>query len=382
MTGVFSNNLETKILADTGKNGCFENLIYAIDNHNTREVLRLLQAGCNVNEQIPNNPYEYLSPITCAVSKCDSSMLAILLRHGADPNLQVGDYYTPFTKAIRSCPLAVVKLLYKYGGDVNPPATASVYSSRGISPLYIAIKAGRSDVALFLMKKGANFTQAPIENYGTLLNAALNYQLLNVAKYMLDHGADINTQFSEPYGDCITCPENITVAHSVTIPYSGDAYANRALDLLLRFKPDLTIVNIQGFTPLDFACFGKNIHLVDELIKHGAKLDVKEHPALHCAAMFSNFIMTEHLLSIGANPNQQDIAGNTPLLININCCGDGFQDLINFEDRIKTITLLINAGADPTIRNLAGDSFLDVLKQGQNFEVEKVLIRKGILKNN
>ena len=378
---ILSLEVTNLLKPDTAKTECVKNLIAAIDKLNKEETTRILEEGCDVNWPVTSAHYEYFCPMTCAVSKCDSSLISILLAHGADPNINLGHYYTPIQYAITNCSLSIVKLLLGYMRDVNFLFPDPVHGYQN-SPLNFAIISKRADVAKYLIENGASINQDSNPAYETSLSLAMRSRLIDIMKELLDHGADINAKFSEGYEDCLPCPEQITVLHEVTkmLRYEDEQYINRVVDLLLSYKPDLNAVNEEGFTPLGFACFKKNTQLVDKLIKNGASPYSGNYPALNCAAFFSNYEMTKHLLGLKVNPNQQDWEGNTPLLANIYCCGDGFGDGITEENRVKTLTALINAGADPSIKNFRGESFMHVLKRVNLPQIEKLLNKKGLLK--
>lgn len=63
----------------------------------------------------------------------------------------------------------------------------------------------------------------------------------------------------------------------------------------------------------------------------------------------------KYLLEKGANPNVQDFQGSTPLFV------------ANFADNKETIKLLIDSGADTTIRNNSGKLYYE-FKTGEYFK--------------
>jgi ankyrin repeat protein len=149
---------------------------------------RLLEAGADVNEGKPQPPADAparalgsedlyhaceFSDVTCLrllleagphrgrVSYALARMLdyenpagvALLLQHGADPNLRVAWLHdrTHLHRAVAyGRGLAIIRMLVQAGGDPNAA------DDRGVTPLGYAIRQGRDDVAAMLREAGAD----------------------------------------------------------------------------------------------------------------------------------------------------------------------------------------------------------------------------------
>jgi uncharacterized protein len=74
----------------------------------------LIQAGADVNAQA-RNPMQ-VAAIHAAVAAKDARGVEILLRNGADPNLQQQQGVTPMQAAIANTDSAIIQLLTAYGG--------------------------------------------------------------------------------------------------------------------------------------------------------------------------------------------------------------------------------------------------------------------------
>ena len=77
-------------------------------------VQALIDAGADVNVQA-RNPMK-VAAIHAAVSAKDARIVEILLRNGADPNLQQQEGYTPMQAAIANKDRANIDLLKAHGG--------------------------------------------------------------------------------------------------------------------------------------------------------------------------------------------------------------------------------------------------------------------------
>ena len=106
---------------------------------------------------------------------------------------------------------------------------------------------------------------------------------------------------------------------------------------------------------LNAALYG-NQELVDWLIEKGADInhsDRNGYTALHFAAQEAHTEVLKYLLKHNANPNVQDIHGNTPAVAAIVNWGGGK----NFD----TLKALVDAKADLTLKNKAGRAAIDII---------------------
>lgn len=139
-------------------------------------------------------------------------------------------------------------------------------------------------------------------------------------------------------------------------------------------------------TQLHLACKDGNVELVNELLDLGVEInkqDVDGNTALHIA---KNIQIVEMLIAAGGNPNLQDYrSGFNPLLDSMVWWNtDKYNLLVPISDlNIKSsfgftalmfsaihhslddIKLLLDAGADPYIRNYEGMDFYDFLLEDE-----------------
>lgn len=201
---------------------------------------------------------------------------------------------------------------------------------------------------------------------------------------LIDAGADVN--------QLRTCSDNaqLPLIQVLALPLEMNAMveiANQAVDYALESGEEmceLPTMNPQpckNITTEDvrevkrnireaFAAEQKRIvpymmNMIELLVKHGAdinKQDVRKTTALHHAAEIPQDITLKplkYLIENGANINAQDINGNTPLFIAY---------AVNNPEAVK---LLLNAGADITIRNNNGLLYNEVTGHRKRVYVDK-----------
>ena len=147
---------------------------------------------------------------------------------------------------------AVKYLIVKLKANPN----AMVVSSTSDSALHIAVKKGYSDIALYLIKKGANVNAV---NYSGQqpLQCAIQSDSLELTKALLKAGAKIDNK------------------NSATLLRTAIAKGNvEIVSLLIKNNADINVKDDQGETPLFWAVDQRNLVLVDLLIKKGAQTDI------------------------------------------------------------------------------------------------------------
>lgn len=166
---------------------------------------------------------------------------------------------------------------------------------------------------------------------------------------------------------------------------------------MLEKRADVNPDSSYGYSPIQGAIHafdGKNplfvgnvtryVGLVETLLERKADIHYKSSKGCGCLHLLStvadSHLLLPYLLSKGINPNAQDNDGNTALTL--------WAMMVNFFSRreglyqekedsaFESIRLLIEAKADPTVRNNRGESFFDILPPELHQEVQAIIDKK------
>jgi ankyrin repeat protein len=172
-------------------------------------------------------------------------------------------------------------------------------------PLYFAALGGFFDLVKHLIAKHPEHINAGGDERSKPLEASLNGKHFQVAKLLYQHGADVDAEHS-----------SYTTLHK--------ACRNQALDTaqwLLNHGANVNTQAVQLWAPLHNAVDYGQFPVFQMLIEHNADIDIRtEHgkSPLHLAA--SSWVKGDHhidimqfLLDHGANPNARDNDDSSPL---------------------------------------------------------------------
>lgn len=140
---------------------CASRLASVIEKGNNEQAVKMLEAGTN-----PNDLRTCDTPLYIAVKKGELSLVQLLLKKGANPNLRsrecnYRDLFGQYKAANRS-PLEAVKtlelakIILEAGADPRWGSYEVTDTITNWTPLYRAILAERYDIAKYLVEKGAN----------------------------------------------------------------------------------------------------------------------------------------------------------------------------------------------------------------------------------
>lgn len=235
------------------------------------------------------------TPLHVAVgSNADVSVLAALVRLGADVNA-VNDYgETPLYVASGAEDEDAVRFLIKGGADVkrgdpdsSTPVEAAIrmdnhelarllIDSGATATIHQAAHCGHLDKAQQLLRENVDVDSAESATLRTPLFIAVQHDHTELAELFLESKADANAQEDYSYGAD-------TPLHAAV--HNGSA---RLVKLLLAHRADVDLQNRQGLTPLELAerrNFGHLVHIMEaHLDSRLREKAVEQHFTIHKVA--------------------------------------------------------------------------------------------------
>jgi ankyrin repeat protein len=301
------------------------------------------------------------------------SFTEILLKAGASVNMQGTEGYAPIHIAIFETNFPALQILCNYHVDLESQ------TDQGLTPLCIALLKKKFSIPHFLITKETSLNTVSFDRCTPLHIAVSSQSVLNT-EALIEHGALLDMQNKDG-----NTPLHIATIHENKI----------IIDRLINAGADHTIKNNNGETVIEYAerkkltgilkIFSKEIPLQTSLKLIEQKEEILEDPTdsffaykppchadlrlvkrylhhqdsshitdfngetmLHQAALFGNKNLIQKLIAARAYINAPDEQGNTPL----------HKAISSFNPRI--IQILLDAGADPLLKNNAGQTAQDI----------------------
>lgn len=314
----------------------------------------LLDKGAGINTH--SNEFKE-SALTLACYKGHLEMVKFLLEAGADHEHKTDEMHTALMEASMDGHVEVARLLLDHGAQVNMPADSFE------SPLTLAACGGHVKLASLLIERGANIEEVNDEGYTPLMEAAREGHEEMVA-LLLAQGANINAQTEETQETALTlacCGGFLEVARFL-IEVGADielgcstplmeAAQEGHVDLvkfLLSKGANVHAQTATGDTALTYACENGHTDVADVLLSHGADLEhqtlaLQEHESeggrtpLMKAARAGHLCTVQYLISKGADVNRAT-TNNDHTVLSLACAGG----------HLKVVELLLAHNADPS----------------------------------
>lgn len=305
----------SKLLIKSGANiqieceQAYPPLYYSVLMNDKELLLLLLEKGANIEEITKGPKYKRGNLLHVAADNFSTDVVDILVEKEVDINSQKSfEDKTPLYRAIqdRDTTASMVEVLLKNGADPN---LGYGYSSH---PSMLAVAYNNLSIAELLLKHGANVNEYEIENYNfnrdsitPILKASLRC-FPDMAKLLIKHGADLKAK-SKKKGKTVlhlVCEDSRlaqTGYEEVTSEYVHKSEV-QLVDLFVANGASVNEKDYKGYTPLHDA----SSFVTPLLIKHKALVNIKgpygETP-LHNAVLGGNIWKAEELLEAGANVN-------------------------------------------------------------------------------
>ena len=244
--------------------------------------------------------------------------------------------------ACRSGHLQTVKELIENKWDINQ------YNNNKFTPLHLAVSNGHAEIVQLLLENGAEINRKDGKTGFTALiyGAGAIHEKLNIMNILIEFGADIK----------LTTDHKRNALH-----YAALNGHDEIVTFLIENGTIIDAQDDQNSSPLHLAAtFGKP-STVQNLISQGANKELQglnNRTPLLSAVLSRNIATTKILLEHGVNVNAVDKFNSTAMHIVLLFMAEANNDLGQV-----FVKLLINYGADLTLKDENGKTVLDLCKE-------------------
>ena len=286
-----------------------------------------------------------------AVENADSSKVRELIKKGADPNMKIQGYESVYILEFASSiamDVDVVNELITGGADVN------VNLGLRMTPLDWASRFGNFELVEKLLEAGA------LTGSGRSLIPAAERGFFDIVRILIQNKVDINVRNN---------------GGSTPLMMASSSGQLKIVQYLIAAGANINLKNNDGNTAFDLARQKKQTGVV----KYFETLFAEDPDAFDPETKITNLMIVSSQGKLGRvqvylptikNINADDKNGNTALIYAVYT-----RNRVINNNRLKIIKLLIQRGADPTIKNNDGVTSLELGNRSGNTEVINSLQR-------
>ena len=320
---------------------------------NDKIVGMLLKHGANVNMQNKKGT----SALMLACETSDISIVQELLENGADTNIQNNDEFSALMIASRTKDNdKIVGMLLKHGANVNMQS-CKLYLPRfsgGLSALMIASSEGSINTVLMLLEYGANMNAQNSNGWTALMFAKENghEEVFQILKH---RGIIYSMQ-----------PDDSEMKKWLELIFACENSLAKEVDHLLKLGVNVNLIpSNQELSALMVVSQYGNTQIAKLLLEHGANVDLKNGKgwsALMIASQNGQFEAADLLLDYGADINLQSNDGSSTLMVSY---------------LLKLSELFLGRGANVNLKNNNGAAAIFIAVQKGFTKIVKFLLEHG-----
>ena len=307
----------------------------------------------------------------------------MLIARGADPDAEAHDVsrlwfsssgLTPLHWAAKANSREVAELLIDHGADIEAKEPV------GWTTLHLAADVDAVEVAELLINRGADL-DAKDSDGATPLMHARSWGDREFARLLIEHGAEVTLSYAAVANDRELAQEliergadpNEKDGTSGTRPlhHAAESGALEVAEFLIDHGAGIDAQDDDGSTPLMNAAAWNHHDIAELLMARGALVDAccgHAGTALHQAANMGRPTMAKLLLDRGASADATDDDEDTPL------------HSAAWRGHAEVAEVLIDHGVNVNARNNAGRTPLDIARKGddgEHGEMVELLRRHG-----
>ncbi|HKE87185.1 MAG TPA: ankyrin repeat domain-containing protein [Vicinamibacterales bacterium] len=275
---------------------------------------------------------------------------------GADVNRRGVDGSTPLQWAVYNGDVAETRRLLRAGANV------ALANSYGATPMTLAAEVANTDILKVLLEAGANADSPNPEGQTALMTVARTGNV-EAAKLLLDHGATVDAkekwggQTALMWASARRHPEMMQLLISKGADVNA-ASIDRDYQRHVTAEGRPKSLDSGGLTPLLYAARENCSACVNVLLENKVDIDLPDPDGaspLLVAIMNANWDLAKQLIAAGADVNQWDIFGESPLLTAVDLRsridgGHASIDPQNGTTGLAIVTLLLERGANPNMQ--------------------------------
>ncbi len=228
-----------------------EEFLNAVESNDIKSAERLLEAGANPNVRSRRGEYA----LFIAVSNFNCDMADLLIRKGASLMARTIHDETPVAAAIRTGDKRMVEIVLGTSSERLP------FEGKGIAVLRLAVKYGMLEIFDLLVKRGADINVKD-SSQETLISKAVQDGDVMFAERLLSLGANVNTRL----GWMGSNERNTILMEAI------DNENLKMAEVILKYKPDLSIKNHDGEDALEMASQKDNNEALMELLERNGAI--------------------------------------------------------------------------------------------------------------